>query len=182
MNPQCDVTRKSKRPKESELFFGLRIPQESVRMSHRVKLPHCRKFPPRISQEDLKAQTTEVMKDKGANYHFQAQFYEATSHEVVGSPDIQFSTLQPKVEDHPQESWTKAYEFVYSFLKRHDMSLTLSTLKVEFQGSGEPKLSGVFDRTDHERFIGDLSRVAQGLRRVSFDQRVHEFITGQGWA
>jgi hypothetical protein len=135
-----------------------------------------------MSEEDLKAQTSEVMKEKGANNHCQAQFYEVTSREVIGSLDPQFSTLQPKIRDHPEEAWGKAYEFIYSFLKKHQMALTLSTMKVEFQGTGEPSLAGIFDRTDHGRFIGDLSEVAQTLRGTSFGQKVEAFITREGLA
>jgi hypothetical protein len=150
--------------------------------SRRVKLPHCRKFPPRISPEDLKAQTSEVMREKGANNHFQADYYERTCREVIGSTDPQFSTLQPKVRSHSEEAWAKGYEFVYSFLKKHQMDLTLSTLKVEFQKVGEPSIAGIFDRADHGRVIADLSGVAERLRGSKFDQKVHAFVAAEGLA
>ena len=144
-------------------------------MSHRIKLPHCRKFPPRISQEDLKAQTTEVMKEKGANYHFQAQFYEATSHEVVGSKNPKFCTLQPKLVEHSEQYWAEAYEFVYDFLKKNGMDLTLSTLKVEFGKGKEPKLGGTFKDYDRNEYFSDLMAVSKSMKDISFKARVDEF-------
>ena len=144
-------------------------------MSRRIKLPHCRKFPPRISQEDLKAQTTEVMKEKGANYHFQAQFYEATSHEVVGSKEPKFCTLQPKIVPHDEEPWAQAYEFVYDFLAKNGMDLTLSTLKVEFGKGKEPKNGGMFDDYPRDEFFSGLMEVSDAMKGVSFKDRVEEF-------
>jgi hypothetical protein len=120
------------------------------------------------------------MKRKSANYYFQAQFYEATSREVIGSPTTVFTTLQPKVRDHPEGAWEKSYEFVYSFMKKNEMDLTLSTLAVEFEESGGPKIKGIFDKTDHGRFVSDLVQVSQRVRHGSLRDQVHEFVGTQG--
>ena len=143
-------------------------------MSRAIKLPHCRKFPPRISQEDLKAKTTEVMKEKGANYHYQAEFYKATSEEVVGSPDPKVCTLQPRIREHDEEAWMNAYELVYEFLKEHNMQITLDTMKVEFGDAGEPKLQGTYEAAMDDEFI-ELKEISAGLKDLDFKQRVDEF-------
>jgi hypothetical protein len=78
-------------------------------MSNHLKVPRCQKYSPRMSQEELKAHTTEAMRDNGANFHFQAVFYEAMSHEVVGSPNPILSTrVRLPVRD---DAWSHEDEF-----------------------------------------------------------------------
>lgn len=149
-------------------------------MSRRLKLPHCRKFPPRISQEELKARTTEVMKEKGANYHFQAEFYEATSQEVVGSRNPKFCTLQPKMVHHDEDHWAEAYEFVYHFLREHKMDLTLETMEKEFDRKTKPELIGTFDKEDRNRFFAELLGTAENMKEKSFQDRVEDFAVTEG--
>ena len=146
----------------------------------RLKLPRCRKFPPRISQEDLKAQTTEVMKEKGANYHFQAQFYEATSHEVVGSKNPKFTTLQPqpKIRDK-DDAWAQSYDFVFDFLKKNGMQLTLSSMNVEF-GRKKPIQTDIFEQEDRNEFFDDLIQQSKSMKRQSFKNRVKQFAKEEG--
>jgi hypothetical protein len=114
------------------------------------------------------------MKERGANYHFQAQFYEATSHEVVGSDNPKFCTLQPSAKQKADDpAWTRAYEFVYNFLESANMDLTLSSLRVEFGRAGEPRRKGTFDSQDREAFLAALRRI----RRPAFGDEVAEFVT-----
>lgn len=147
-----------------------------------LKLPRCRKFPPRISQEDLKAQTTEVLKEKGANNHYQAQFYEATSHEVVGSDNPKFATLQPHPKVHEDDdAWNTAYEFVYQFLRENQMDFTLSTLEVEFGGKeNEPKSAGTFDSISTSEYFEDLKQTSDNLNEKTFNDFVDEFAENEG--
>lgn len=141
-------------------------------MSRPLKLPPSRKFPPRMSQEELKARTTHVMKEKGANYHFQAQFYEATSHEVVGSDDPKFCTLQPKVKRKSTEvTWKQAYDFIYDFLEKHKMDLTLATLSVEFGSAGEPDRTDAFRNQDRDQYFAQLRET----QRESLEEQVTDF-------
>jgi hypothetical protein len=128
-----------------------------------------------MSQEELKNRTTQVMKVRGANYHFQAQFYEATSHDVVGSRDPKFCTLQPKVKKKAGDpAWTQAYEFVYNFLQKAEMDLTLRTLSVEFGRGGEPRRAGTFDRQDRDAYFAELRQ----LRRLALEDEVRDFAEG----
>jgi hypothetical protein len=120
------------------------------------------------------------MKDMGANFHFQAQLYEAACHGVPGSTDIRFTTLQPKVNAHNEPAWIQAHEFVSAFLSKHGMTLTLSAMAVEFQAMEKPEFQGTFQTTDHGQFIANL---VQGMRRPKpFGHRVQGFISKQGWA
>jgi hypothetical protein len=150
-------------------------------MSRRVKLPHCRKFPPRISQEDLKAQITEILKENGTNYHAQAQLYEAASHQVVGSKAPVFCTLQPQVHQHREKAWIIAYEFVYAYLAKYGMDLTKSAMKVEFGASGEPKLTRRFQRTDLDRFYAQLTPNSGQAKTLPFQMRVARTAKAKGW-
>jgi hypothetical protein len=112
-----------------------------------------------MSQEELKARTTQVMKEKGANYHFQAKFYEATSQEVVGSSDPKFCTLQPKAKHKPgEQAWADAYAFISDYLRRFGMTLTLQTAEVEFRGASLPN-SGTFDGRDPDDYFAALRQV-----------------------
>lgn len=147
----------------------------------RIRLPRCRKFPPRISQEELKSQTTNVMKEKGANNHFQAQFYRETSQEVVGSKDPKFATLQPilKIKDD-NEAWQQSYEFVFDFLKKNEMTLTLETMNVEFNLKMQKPLSiNLFDELDREQFCEDLLDQTRNTER-NFENDVNEFAEKEG--
>ncbi|KAK8893177.1 hypothetical protein M9Y10_021592 [Tritrichomonas musculus] len=149
-------------------------------MSSRLRLPHCRKFPPRISQEDLKAQTTAVMKEKGANYHFQAQYYEATSHEVVGSKNPKFSTLQPSIKIHnDDDAWVYSFDFVFDFLQKNEMNLTLSTLNVEL-GKKKPARTDHFSQNDRNQYFKDLKQISNNLKHQSFSKHVNEFAKEEG--
>ncbi|OHS93603.1 hypothetical protein TRFO_40107 [Tritrichomonas foetus] len=151
-------------------------------MSSRLRLPRCRKFPPRISQEDLKAQTTEVMKEKGANYHFQAQFYEATSHEVVGSKNPKFCTLQPspKIKDE-EDPWAQSYDFVMTYLKKNGMDLTLSAMNVEF-GKKKPTNTDIFDQEDLlDQFFEDLIDQSKNMKNNTFKKCVSDFARREGF-
>lgn len=140
-----------------------------------LRLPRCRKFPRRISQEELKSRTTQEVNDKGGNTHFQAQFYSATAKEVVGSADPLFFTLQPVLREHDEEAWAQAYEFVYAFLKKHKMTITRDTVKTEFAGGSEPPLVGTFDNYDMEEFADALLEMSQTLNETSLKDRVESF-------
>lgn len=149
-------------------------------MSSRLRLPRCRKFPPRISQEDLKAQTTAIMKEKGANYHFQAQYYEATSHEVVGSNNPKFSTLQPSIKINKNNSaWAYSYDFVFDFLQKNNMELTLSTINVEL-GKQKPVKTNIFEEKDRNQYFKDLKQTSNTLKHQSFSKHVNEFAKEEG--
>jgi hypothetical protein len=150
-------------------------------MSKRVTLPHARKFPARLSQEELKSRTAEVLKEKGGNFHFQAQFYRDTAQGVVGSKSPVFSRLQPKVKNRTEESWINAYEFIYDFLRDHRMRLTLETMKIEFQEKREPILAGTFTEFPRDQYVEELKEASDNLRSSSFAQRVQSLAESQGW-
>jgi hypothetical protein len=127
-----------------------------------------------MSQEELKARTTQVMKEKGANYHFQAQFYEATSRKVVGSTNAKFCTLQPSAKQKPgEQAWADAYEFVYHYLESFQMELTLQTLGVEFRDAPEPQRVGTFDGQDRDAYFAGLRPV----NRAPLEAEVKAFAT-----
>jgi hypothetical protein len=113
-----------------------------------------------MSQEELKARTTLVMKEKGANYHFQAQFYEATSREVVGSSAPKFCSLQPTIKPRTGErAWAQAYEFIYDYLETLEMRLALQTLGVELRKAPNRPSSGAFGRQDRDEYFATLLRI-----------------------
>lgn len=140
-----------------------------------IKVPRSRKFPSRISQEDLKAKTSAVLKEKGANNHFQAQFYEATSQVVIGSDNFHFSTLQPKLKIKSDiEAWQMAYDFIFDFLQKNKMDLTLSTMNTEFKVEGKkPILTNTFDSIDRSNYFEDLKEQAENTE--SFSKHVDDF-------
>lgn len=145
-----------------------------------IRVPRSRKFPPRTSQEELKAKTAEILKEKGANNHFQAQFYEATSRAVVGSKDFKFSTLQPIIKiNSDKEEWQMAYDFIYDFLKKNKMDLTLSTMDVEFNLKKEkPNITNLFDGISRDQYFEDLN--LQDENSKSFSKHVEDFAKENG--
>ena len=153
-------------------------------MSSRLHLPRCRKFPPRVSQEDLKAKTTAVMKEKGANYHFQAQYYEAASKEVVGSTNPKFTTLQPTIKlNNDKTPWAYSYDFVFDFLKKNNMELTLSTINVELGKKNSRLLTGksnLFNEEDRDQYFSELNHISEQLNYRSFAKEVNEFAQEEG--
>jgi hypothetical protein len=143
-------------------------------MSRAVKAAHDRKFPTRISQEDLKTETMNYLASKGANGHFQAAFYAHTSGEVVGSSNPKFVTLQPTVRGTVEdEAWVQAFEFLYNFLETKGMALTPKAVRVEFGREREPPLGGLFDRVDRDQFFGNLLARA----KEPFTQQVESYMT-----
>jgi hypothetical protein len=129
-----------------------------------------------MSQDELKVRTTEVMRNNGANFHFQAMFYEATSHEVVGSRNPKFSTLQPKLRLHGRDTaWSHAFEFALEFLRTNGMELTRSAVTVECGRAGLPRPEGQFNRVDREAFFKQLI----AIDRTSLQEQVDEFTRGE---
>lgn len=145
-----------------------------------IKVPRSRKFPPRISQDDLKAQVTSTLNAKGANNHFQAQFYEATSHEVIGSQEFKYSTMQPNIKiNNDKEAWQTAYDFIFDFLQKNKMNLTLSTMDVEFSIKKEkPELVNLFDDIDRNQYFDDL--IEQAKNSDDFNTYVNNFAMEEG--
>jgi hypothetical protein len=138
-------------------LLGFFKANDNRRMTRPLKPGHGRKFPTRISQEDLKSETMKHLTSKGANFHFQASFYTYTSEEVVGSKDPKFATLQPTIKSNIEnEAWAQAWEFIYDFLQSKRMVITLKSMKVEFGKRGEPPLGGLFEQEDRDQFFSDL--------------------------
>jgi hypothetical protein len=145
-------------------------------MRGQLQVPHCRTFPPRVSHEELKARTTEVMRKNGANFHFQAALYEAASHEVVGSRDPAFCTLQPKMKlPVMDEAWAAAYEFAFEFLRAHAMELTPSAVTAECGRAGPPASKGRFKRIGRDAFFSELI----AIQRTAFQDQVDRFARGE---
>jgi hypothetical protein len=141
-------------------------------MSRPARPGHSRKFPTRISQEELKIETMKYLASKGANFHFQSRFYAESTGAVLSSGNPKLVTLIPRLKDRSDnEAWAEAYEFAYHFLESHRMQQTLHALRVEFGGAGEPIRVGTFDQADRNAFFQDLLLVG----RESFAEQLASF-------
>ena len=145
-----------------------------------IKVPRSRRFPQRENQEDVKAQIAVVLKEKGANNHFQAQFYVETCREVVGSTEFKFSTLQPKIKiKDDKEDWQTAYDFIFDFLQKNKMDLTIQAMNIEFELKKEkPVLVNLFDGISRDQYFDDL--IEQAKNSVDFSTHVQNFAAEEG--
>ena len=142
-------------------------------MSGKLNLPHCRKFKPRISQEELRRLASDRMQESGANNHFQSVYYKENAKVVVGSKNPHFAVIQPTIKPHDEEAWATAYEFVFDFLKEYQMNETADTMNIEFTATQKPHLTDTFEETSRNDYFQDL--LAFTKEPIPFEDRVEEF-------
>ena len=140
-----------------------------------VKIPPARRFPKRLSQQELKDKTTAYMNENGADNHFKAQYYCKTAEEVVGLKDHIFYTLQPciKHNDFKDNSWNRAYDLVIKWLQENQMQVTLETMEKEFGSQGMPPEDE--NLTEIDQYFQQLEEIAQAIGNKDFSSRVNEW-------
>ena len=140
-----------------------------------AKIPPARRFPKRLSQQELKDKTTAYMNENGADNHFKAQYYCKTAEEVVGLKDQIFFTLQPciKHNDFKDISWNRTYDLVIKWLQENQMEITLQTMEKEFGSQGMPPEDD--NLTEIQQYFEQLEKTSKDIGKKSFQQRVEEW-------
>ena len=138
----------------------------------RIKLPHCRKFPERISEEKLKELVTKEMEKKGGNNYYQAWYYQESAAVAVNSNNPLLANIQPNPKkDDLTEGWFHAYQFVRLFLEEHKMKQTLKTIETEL--GALPQLDDTFKSINYNEFFKGL--IPYTKQKKSIQERVKEF-------
>jgi len=140
------------------------------------KIPIARRFPKRISQEELQNRTTEYMNNRGADNHYRAAYYFESCKEAQSNQDPKFYFFQPNIQHQDGENmvWNRALSLVYSYLKNSNMDITLKCMNHEFKKS--PVLKNLEDipPSNVENEIQGLIALVSSLKEISFENRVQE--------
>ncbi|EAX98659.1 hypothetical protein TVAG_403410 [Trichomonas vaginalis G3] len=140
-----------------------------------AKIPPARRFPKRLSQQELKDKTTKYMNDNGADNHYKAQYYLEAANLVVGMKDPKFFTLQPNTHhtDYKNQAWNIVYQLVLQFLEENNMKLTIDTITKECGSAGLPKNDSDIGSVDD--YMERLLDISESLASKQFQARVAEW-------
>lgn len=138
------------------------------------KVPPCRRFPKRLSQQELKEKTTNYMNENGADNHYKAEYYLEAAKLVVGMKDQKFFTLQPNIhhKDSKNDAWGLVFQLVIQFLKQNNMNLTIESMQKECGGSIAQEEESIEQIDEYMERLLDLS---DSLASKSFKDRVSEW-------
>lgn len=136
-------------------------------------IPPARRFPKRLSQQELKDKTTDYMNENGYDNHYKAMYYKETADQVVGLNDHKFFTLQPILyhKDLENEAWNKTYELVIKYLEENECELTIDTIKKEF--GDRPKVDSTLSDTDE--YFEELFGISKELKDMNFKKRLKQW-------
>lgn len=141
------------------------------------KIPPARRFPKRLSQQELKDSTSAYMNKLGADNHYKAMYYQETAEEVVGMKSQMFFSIQPDLHhtDYKNESWNICYRYVLEFLNANQMFLTVKAIKKELGSAGLPPETDIFDSDNLYGYFEQLIGVSKDLKHFKFKDRVIEW-------
>lgn len=143
-----------------------------------IKFRHGRKFPPRISREELYDRTNQRVEECGVNNHFQAQFTNNIAKEVVGLKDHKYESLQPELKLKDAPAWKDAFTVVQQYLTDFQMKITLESISIELQKQKLPVNESFLKNTNS---ISILSRlVDESSNLPSFIDQVDQFAKEEG--
>ncbi|EAY11441.1 hypothetical protein TVAG_418780 [Trichomonas vaginalis G3] len=140
-----------------------------------AKIPPARRFPKRLSQQELKEKTTYYMNENGADNHYKAQYYLEAAKLVVGMKDQKYFTLQPNVHhaDYKDKAWNVVYQLIIKYLEENNMTLTIDSIKKECGNAGLPKEDTDFNNLDE--YFGSLLDLAENIASKQFKECVAEW-------
>ena len=142
------------------------------------KIPPARKFPKRLSQEELSEKTTNYMNSLGAENFYKARYYCESAPIIIGQKSPKFFSLQPAIRhsDGKNEAWNKAYSIVLDYLESNKMEFSLQTIKTEFGKTGIPKDFPKIETGQKSKIFNQLFGISSDLNEITFDQKVQEMI------
>lgn len=138
-----------------------------------IKFRHGRKFPPRITREDLYKRTNQKVEECGVNNHFQALFTDKIAKEVVGLKEYKYESVQPELKLKNDVSWRSAFTVVQHYLNDFQMKITLNTISTEAQKQKLPANEAILQKTNSVSFLGQLVDDSSNL--PTFKDRVELF-------
>lgn len=117
-----------------------------------------RKFPQRISKEELYELTQQKLGECGVDVVAQAQFTSLMCKSVVGNNNYMFLSLQPRLKLHTDPAWRAAYTVAISFLQTHQMQITLDTIQTEARNNKLPSHSKILQMAPEKGNVLSLLR------------------------
>jgi hypothetical protein len=91
----------------------------------------------RISDEELIAESQEILRRGGIQNYARAEFVNLLSKVVVGNPAPILCQLQPRTRSKASSSWIYAWDLVSSFIASNSLPLTLDTMNTELEETKE---------------------------------------------
>ena len=136
-------------------------------MSGTLHFRRGRKFPQRISREELYELVQEKIGECGVDLIAQAQFTSSMAKEVVGHKDHIFSSLQPKLKLRTDPAWRGAFSLVLSILEAYKMQITLDTIQTEVRDKRIPTNMKMLQKKEPKSFLADIVfQTTQGSKKT----------------
>lgn len=104
---------------------------------------HVRKFPQKVSKEELYELTQQKLGECGVDVVAQAQFTSLMCKNVIGNNNYLFLSLQPHLKLRTDPAWRAAYTVAISFLQIYQMQISLDTIQTEAQNNKLPSHSKI---------------------------------------
>ncbi|EAY05542.1 hypothetical protein TVAG_318970 [Trichomonas vaginalis G3] len=145
-------------------------------MSSKLRLPMEKKYPPKLTQEQLRERTNQELKKYGVENHLQAKINYQTCEAIVQADNKIFDSIKPHPRQcHKTLAWKIALEFIYDFMKQNKLTESYKTAHLEMSQVGDPKSTGFFAQHDREIYFEKLLQTANENGRKTFDDRLNEF-------
>ena len=142
----------------------------------KLRLPLEKKFPPKLTREQLRFKANEELRQKGVENHLQAIINRNTLEEVLKSENPVFNMIRPSPKQcHKTQAWKIALEFVLDYVKAYQLSETNKTIHLELKEVGDPKSTGFFIKNNREEYFKKLQHVSKKLAYVTFEEKLIEF-------
>ena len=134
--------------------------------------PHY-KSPTKIIDNAKK--TEEYIRSTGNYNYLQAKYNLMCANAIHENPNPHLFTLIATPKKMESEAWEQAYEFVFDFLKKSRLHLTLETVHTEFLEIGEPEIQGIFDKYNRNDYFASLLDAIQERENWTIEDRATAF-------
>lgn len=145
-------------------------------MQSKLRLPLQKKYPPKLSQEQLRERTNLELKNHGVDNHLQAKINYQTCEAIIQSDNQIFNSIKPHPRPcHKTMAWKIALEFIYDFMKQNKLIESYKTTHLEMTQVGDPKSTGFFAQHERNIYFQKLLQTAGENAKKSFADRLQEF-------
>ena len=137
-------------------------------MKGKINLPHSRRFPPRLSPEELQKRSLNILEKTGCLNNLQSFQYHQSAKIAYTENKEKFHLLKSNPKIRNNKSWEITYILVFRFLEQFKMNNTESTIKIEAN-----KILN--DINLKEKLSFDILNLIKNFKKKTFKNRLIEF-------
>lgn len=140
-----------------------------------MNLPPKRRLPPCTSAENIRIRTNKVLKEKGVENHFQAEYFAETAKLLKTIKDRKYDIYKGSIKSMKTQAWKISYEFCIEYLKRNNQNQTISTIVTEM-GKKQVEATGKFtnDKNELSSYFEKLMNISRTRLPIPFAKRVKQ--------